>query len=154
MHSITSEDHHVREVAADLADRLTRFNEEHVGPLRTRHVALTVRNEAGAIVAGLAGEQFWNALYVHILWVDEGYRRQGYGASLLRSTEEIAIGASCRCVYLSTFEFQAPGFYAKQGYSLIGELLGVPDGSRRQWFCKMLQNPDKASNLELPNRER
>jgi GNAT superfamily N-acetyltransferase len=153
MHSITSEDHNVREVAADLADRLTRFNEAHAGPLRTRHIALTVRNEEDAMIAGLAGEIFWNALYVHLLWVDEDYRQQGYGASLLSRAEELAIEAWCRCVYLSTFEFQAPGFYAKQGYSLIGELMGVPHGSRRQWLCKMLQNRDEAPNAELPNSE-
>jgi GNAT superfamily N-acetyltransferase len=141
MHSITSEDQNVLEVSAELRDRLTRFNEAHAGPLRTRQIALTVRNEEGAIVAGLAGESLWNALYVHLLWVDEEYRRQGYGASLLRRAEETAIELSCRCVYLSSFEFQAPGFYTRQGYSLIGELLGVPSGSRRQWFCKIL--PDE-----------
>ena len=136
MYAITSEDDRASEVAAELRTRLLRFNERHAGPMKRRDVAVAVRNEGGQIIAGLAGEVFWNSLYVHLLWVDEPYRRQGYGGRLLRHVERLAIEASCDCVYLSTFEFQAPGFYAKQGYSVIGELPDVPRGSRRQWFSK------------------
>jgi ribosomal protein S18 acetylase RimI-like enzyme len=138
MYAITSEDDHAPEVAADLRRRLLRFNEREAGPMNRRDVAITIRNERGQIIAGLAGEVFWNSLYVHLLWVDEEYRRQGYGGRLLRHVEGLASESSCDCVYLSTFEFQAPGFYAKQGYSVIGELRGVPKGSRRQWFSKSL----------------
>jgi len=34
--------------------------------------------------------------------------------------------------------FQAPGFYAKLGYTVFGELADVPRGHRRLWFCKRL----------------
>jgi GNAT superfamily N-acetyltransferase len=139
VHSISSEDENLVELEADLEARLKRFNEGHAGPVRSRRIALTVRNDDGLMIAGLTGEMFWNALYVNILWVDEGYRRRGYGALLLHRAEDLAIEASCGCVYLSTFEFQAPNFYARQGYSVIGELANVPAGSRRQWFCKKLR---------------
>jgi len=138
MYALTPEDDRAPEVAAELRTRLLRFNELRAGPMNRRDIAATVRDERGQILAGLAGEVFWNSLYVHLLWVDEPYRRQGYGARLLRHAERLAIEASCDCVYLSTFEFQAPGFYAKQGYSVIGELPEVPKGSRRQWFAKTL----------------
>jgi len=136
MHSIRSEDHNLAEVAAELGSRLTRFNEALAGPLRTRYVALTVRDDHGALVAGLTGEVFWNALNVHLLWVDEDYRHQSYGTLLLRPAEELAIKNGCDIMYLSTFDFQAPAFYARHGYSVIGELPNVPPGSRRQWLCK------------------
>jgi GNAT superfamily N-acetyltransferase len=138
MHAITSEDENLAAVAAELGARLTRFNEAQVGPLRTRHVAFTVRDPGGTIVAGLTAEVFWNALYVHLLWVDEEFRRQSYGSLLLRRAENLAIENSCDFAYLSTFAFQAPAFYARQGYSVIGELPNVPPGSKRQWFCKAL----------------
>ncbi len=136
MHRIRSEDHNLAEVAAELGSRLTRFNEALAGPLRARDVAFTVRDDDGAMVAGLTGEIFWNALNVHLLWVDEDYRRQSYGTLLLRRAEELAIENGCGFVYLSTFEFQAPAFYVRHGYSVIGELPNVPRGSRRQWLCK------------------
>jgi GNAT superfamily N-acetyltransferase len=138
MHPITSEDQNLAEVSTELGTRLTRFNEDHAGPLRTRHIALTVRDHDGKMIAGLTGEIFWNALYIHLVWVDEEYRGHGYGRSLMEHVEALAIEASCDCVYLSTLEFQAPGFYTQHGYSVIGELAGVPPGARLQWFCKKL----------------
>jgi GNAT superfamily N-acetyltransferase len=96
MYAITCEDHNLAAVAAELDARLTRFNEAQAGPLRTRHVALTVRDHSGTMVAGLTAEIFWNALYVHLLWVDEACRRQNYGTLLLRRAENVAIENS-RC---------------------------------------------------------
>ena len=138
MHTITSEDDNLAAVAAELELRLTRFNEARVGSLRTRDIVLTIRDDGGTLVAGLTGEVYWNALHLDLLWVDEEYRLQSYGTVLLRRAEELAIDNSCDFVYLSTFAFQAPAFYAKQGYSVIGELSNVPRGSKRQWFCKAL----------------
>jgi GNAT superfamily N-acetyltransferase len=135
-YAITPEHHHAAEISADLTARLIRFNEQHAGPMNKRQIALTVRNDKGVLIAGLAAEMFWNGLYVHQLWVDADHRHQGYGSQLLHRAEELAAEASCVCVYLSTFEFQAPGFYARLGYSVIGELPGVPANSRRQWFSK------------------
>jgi ribosomal protein S18 acetylase RimI-like enzyme len=135
---IVREGDNLAEVSAELERRLGDFNEEWAGPLRTRPVVLTVRNAEGSLIAGLTAEIFWNALYVDVLWVDEKYRRQGHGASLLEQAEAIASAESCDVVYLSTFDFQAPGFYAKHGYAVIGELQGVPRGSTGRWFCKRL----------------
>ena len=120
MRPITSENQNVADVATELGNRLTRFNEDRAGPLQTRHIALTVRDDDGKMIAGLTGEIFWNAFYIHLLWVDEEYRGHGYGRSLLERAEAMAVEASCTCVYLSTFEFQEPGFYARHGYFVVG----------------------------------
>jgi GNAT superfamily N-acetyltransferase len=138
MHAVSLETDNYREVAAELDSRLARFNETAAGPLQTRYLALTVRDESGALVAGLTGEAFWGALHVDLLWVDQAYRGLGYGRSLLQRAEHVAAENSCRLVYLSTFDFQAPAFYAKHGYRRIGELPDVPQGSRRLWFSKTL----------------
>lgn len=146
MYAITPEHHHAAEVSADLTARLIRFNEQHTGPMQKRQIALTVRNDNGIMIAGLAAEIFWNGFYVHQLWVDAEHRRQGYGSRLLHRAEEVATEASCVCVYLSTFDFQAPGFYSRHGYSVIGELRGVPANSGRQWFSKTLSQSAKSEN--------
>jgi len=135
---VNLEEHNAREIASELMLRLTQFNEAHAGSVRKRDVALTVRSEDGVLIGGLTGELFWNALYVHLLWVDEDYRRQRYGTMLLARAEQLAVEQSCTVAYLSTFGFQAPGFYAGRGYSVIGELADVPPGSKRQWFSKVL----------------
>jgi ribosomal protein S18 acetylase RimI-like enzyme len=152
MFAISSEDHNIAEISADLAARLTRFNESHAGPLGRRHVALTVRNESNTVIAGLTGEFLWNGLYVHLIWVDAEYRHQGYGSQLLRRAEALASEASSDFVYLSTFEFQAPGFYQRHGYSVIGELRGVPAYSGRLWFAKTLSRSAKPEDRVFTER--
>ena len=86
-----------------------------------------------------SAEIFWNALYIDIVWVDEDHRRRGYGAALLRRAEDAGRAESCDVAYLSTFDFQAPGFYERSGYDVLGELQDVPPGSRSRWFCKKLR---------------
>ena len=136
MLSIAIENDQAAEAAAEITARLIRFNESKAGPLNRRPLTLSVRDDRGTIVAGLTGESFWNGLYVNILFVDEAGRQQGLGSALLQRAEAIARERDCSYVYLSTFEFQAPGFYVKQGYTAFGELADVPRGSRRVWFAK------------------
>jgi GNAT superfamily N-acetyltransferase len=124
-------------LAAQLDARLGVFNEDHAGPYRSEGLALAIR-EGEQLLAGLSGEIFWNALHIDMLWVAAEHRRQGYGRSLVRRAEELARERGCDVAYLSTFDFQAPRFYAAMGYHVIGELVGVPRGSRRTWFAKQL----------------
>src|SRR5262245_14904906 len=126
---VTIEDRNPGEVSSELEKRLRAFNEAAAGPLGTKRVVLAVRDETNRLIAGLTAEIFWNALYIDILWVDEDHRRQGYGVALLRRAEDAARAASCDIVYLSTFDFQAPGFYERYGYDVLGELQDVPPGS-------------------------
>ena len=102
-------------------------------------MALTIRGVDGSLVAGLTGEIFWNAMYVHRLWVSDAHRRRGYGTALLQECEGIARSRSCDISYLSTFSFQAPRFYEARGYVAFGELDNVPPGSKRLWFRKDLR---------------
>jgi GNAT superfamily N-acetyltransferase len=55
-------------------------------------------------------------LHVDLLWLAPAPRRSGCGSALLRRAEEFAVEHGCDVVYLSTFSFQAPGSYRKQGY--------------------------------------
>jgi ribosomal protein S18 acetylase RimI-like enzyme len=138
MRPITREDHRYRELNDHLEARLRAFNEIAAGPLRRTPIALTVREDGGDLIGGLIGEMFWNALYIVSLWVEESYRRSGYGSGLLREAEEAARANGCQVAYLSTFDFQAPSFYVKHGYELFGELTSVPPGSNRKWMRKNL----------------
>ena len=137
MHRIVEEENPDAVVEA-LESRLKSFNEQHAGPANSRPLVLSVRDGAGNLIAGHTGEFFWNALYVAVLWVDEPHRGIHYGTSLLQSAERLAHERGCDVVYLNTFGFQAPGFYLRHGYKVIGEMHGVPHGCTRQWFCKWL----------------
>ena len=124
-------------LAAQLDVRLSAFNESHAGPRRNEKLALAIR-EGEELLGGLFAEIVWNALHIDMLWVTAEHRRQGYGRSLVQRAEEFGRERGCDVAYLSTFDFQAPPFYAAMGYRVIGELAGVPRGSRRVWFGKAL----------------
>ena len=127
-----------KRLAEQLDAELSAFNEQRAGPLHREQLALAIR-DGERLLAGLSGEIFWNALYVHALWVAEQHRRHGHGRALLMRAEELAHERGCDVVHLSTFEFQAPDFYIALGYQPFGEIVGVPRGSRRIWFAKALR---------------
>ena len=125
-------------LANELSERLNEFNEGQVGPRNTLNFVLSVRDDAETLVAGLTGETFWNALYIHVVWVHAQHRKSGYGTALMERAEQIARARGCDVSMLSTFSFQAPAFYTKRGYQVFGEVADLPSNHRRFWFSKRL----------------
>lgn len=118
---------------------LTAYNAARVGPRNTEPLAISLRDEAGAIVGGLVGELKWQWLHVDLIWIDEAQRGQGHGEALVRAAEQAAREHGKRGVYLSTMSIQAPDFYPKLGYIQYGVLEDYPvAGQRILQFAKTL----------------
>jgi len=128
------------EITNEIRERLLGFNQERAGPFNDVRIILTARGAAGELVGGLVGLGFWNGLFIELLWVDEAARRQGIGTSLLRAAESEARKRGWEVCFLSTWTFQAPGFYPRLGYEPFGELKGMPPGHSRTWFAKWLKS--------------
>ena len=60
--------------------------------------------------------------------VAEPFRRQGYGAKLLRAAEDEARTQGCYNAFLTTFSFQAKPFYEKFGYEVVADIPDYPNG--------------------------
>lgn len=97
---------------------------------------LYVRDAAGALVGGLLAETYWGWLYIDRLVIGEALRGQGYGRRLMEQAEQIARKRGCARAYLTTFSFQAPGFYEKLGYRIVGRLDDYPPGMSYYWMRK------------------
>lgn len=54
------------------------------------------------------------------LWVDNSLRGKGYDKELLNHIEKTARENNCRLILLDSFSFQAPEFYLKFGYKVVG----------------------------------
>lgn len=97
---------------------------------------LILRNDAGEIVGGLIADTCWQWLLVDDFWLHEDLRRQGFGSQLLALAEAEAQTRGCLRANLTTFSFQARGFYEKLGYRVVGALEEFPPGATYYWMRK------------------
>jgi predicted N-acetyltransferase YhbS len=121
----------------EIVKGLRAYNVAAVGKFDHRPLTVTIR-ERGKIVGGLAGETFFGWMFVSLLWVSDQHRGNGWGRSLMRTAEAEARKRGVRNVYLDSFSFQAPAFYAKLGYREFGRLKDFPVGHDRVWMTKAL----------------
>ena len=67
--------------------------------------------------------------------------RSGLGAGLLAAAEAEILRRGCDRVALNTHSFQAPGFYARSGYTECGRTPGYPHGHDDIHLLKLLGRP-------------
>ena len=128
-------------------DALRRFNDEAVGEDGHTPLNIVEYDKNGAIIGGILGGTYWGWLYVDILWVDENYRKKGIGSRLLSEAEKEARQRGCHHVHLDTMSWQAPDFYKKHGYSVIGILPDIPNGNQKYLLMKALFYSQKENVL-------
>ncbi|UUL81343.1 GNAT family N-acetyltransferase [Sphingomonas qomolangmaensis] len=117
---------------------LNAYNDQAGPPIEQRLVAVTVRDDAGAIVGGLWGRIAYRWLFVQYLALPPMMRGQGVGSRLMRAAEDEALGSGCVGVWLDTFSFQAQGFYERLGYAPFARIDDYPPGESRIFLRKRL----------------
>jgi ribosomal protein S18 acetylase RimI-like enzyme len=117
---------------------LRAYNASKAGVSRQEPIALLVRDDNGEILGGLYARVFYQWMFIELLSVPEQARGQGLGSKLMRMAEDVAREKDCVGVWLDTFDFQAPGFYQKLGYSELGQIVDYPPGHKRLFFQKRL----------------
>ena len=117
---------------------LRAYNASKAGVSMQEPIALLVRDDSGEILGGLYARVFYQWMFIELLSVPEQARGQGLGLKLMRMAEDVAREKECVGVWLDTFDFQAPGFYQKLGYSELGEIVDYPPGHKRLFFQKRL----------------
>jgi GNAT superfamily N-acetyltransferase len=119
--------------------KLEAFNDAHTpAPFERREIRLFVRDDAGAIQAGLLGALSMHCLVIQIIWVEEALRGQGIGKELIESAVGIARKEGARQAIVETTTFQAPDFYQKLGFSVICEITDCPLGASSLLMQKWL----------------
>jgi ribosomal protein S18 acetylase RimI-like enzyme len=111
---------------------LSQLPEEVNHPMKP--ISFLLRDEQDQIVGGITGTMFWQCMHVDFLWLEESLRGKGYGKQLLAKMEEAAKEHSCRLIQLDTFSFQAPDFYQRNGYEVIGIVDGYPTELHKRYY--------------------
>ncbi|PBC03442.1 GNAT family N-acetyltransferase [Mesorhizobium sp. WSM3860] len=123
---------------ARVGEGLSAFNDGDVGASGRKTLAVFVRDDAGAIVAGISGYTAWGWLYVQWLWVDETLRGRRIAASMLDAAEREALARGCQAAWIDTFNPTAAKVYQRQGYRPFGTLADFPVGRSRIFLQKKL----------------
>ena len=127
-----------KEQAEEIEKRLEEYDQMHMPPAIKGTVQLGIE-EDGRLIAGLdACITTFRILYVSTLFVDEAYRRRGYGRHLINAMEARARELGVNTVRLDTFDFQGKEFYEAMGYTLAGTYRNDEDSYAEYFFVKRL----------------
>ena len=117
----------VPELDQRLSAELDRVNAEATpGIAPARQLTVQILDGSGELLAGMSGWTWGVAAGIGLTWVRETSRGDGLGAQLLAEFEAEARSRGCAHVFVTSFTFQAPGFYLRHGYRELFRWQGVP----------------------------
>jgi GNAT superfamily N-acetyltransferase len=121
-----------------LEDRLYEFNSAVTGIGDGEWLAFLVRDTSGRILAGICGSTWGGACEIRQFWVEESQRHCGLGTKLFRAAEQEARRRGCTQIVLTTFSFQAPSFYERNGFEVVATIENHPRGHKNFLMRKRL----------------
>lgn len=117
----------VPELDRRLSDELDKVNAAATqGVSPSRELTVQVLDDTGELAAGMSGWTWGVAAGIGMTWVRDDARGAGLGAKLLEEFETEARARGCTHVFVTSFTFQAPGFYERHGYREIFRWEGLP----------------------------
>jgi GNAT superfamily N-acetyltransferase len=116
---------------------LLGYNDSKIGPRDGRALAVLVSDPVtGEVVGGLTGHTWCGVMVIDYVFLPVQLRGRGIGALMLQQAEDEARRRGCCAAVLCTMTFQAPGFYARQGWQELGRVPSHPPGTERIYFRK------------------
>lgn len=131
-----------RDIERLLAERIYEYNAAATGYRGAKFFAAVHEDGSAALAAGISGYTWGGCCFVSYLWVSAFSRGKGLGSELLQAVERHAREEGCRLVLLSTHSFQAPEFYARQGYEPVARVNDHPVGHASIFYAKRLDARD------------
>lgn len=122
-----------------LEDGLYLFNSLQLERDDGRLLAVFLRDEQGEVFGGLMGWTWAGVCEIQALWVYPALRGQGYGLQLMEAAEAEARARGVEWIQVSSYSFQAPEFYQKLGYQIVGRLEDWPPGHQHYFLRKRLE---------------
>jgi len=94
--------------------------------------------EGEKLMACVCVQIFWGQLHIKYMIVEEPYRNQGLGRTMMENAFEFGRTRGCTFAFVETLNFQAPEFYQKLGFVVELERLGYTKGSSFFYMRKEL----------------
>lgn len=117
---------------------LEEYDEKHMTNSPGGRVSIGIL-EDGELVAGLdACMTCFKIIYVSTVFVEEAYRRKGYGKELMLELEKRAVKLGANTIRLDTFDYQGKDFYIALGYKQVGFYRNEEDDYEEYFFLKRI----------------
>ena len=118
--------------------KLSDYDKSHIHYKMDGSIQIGIE-ENGKIIAGLdACITAFRILYVSTVFVDEPYRRKGYGKRLMDEMEKRAKDMGVNTIRLDTFSWQGKEFYQALKYEIVGSYENQQDGYAEYFFMKRI----------------
>ena len=119
----------------ELIDKLRTYNHSYINET-SQPLAAIARDSEGQLIGGVSGRSIYRQLLIEGVWGANEHRASCLGSRLMALCEQEAIKRGCLAAQLDTLSFQAPAFYAKQGFEVVGSVSGIPGSPDRYFMCK------------------
>jgi ribosomal protein S18 acetylase RimI-like enzyme len=139
MTALVQPQHDLSPVEIDAIENcLHDYNRRATGRSDGRGLGFVIRDEAGRTIGAATGYSWAGTSEIKQLWIDEAYRGRGYARALLNALVAEAARRGVRRIWVSSYDFQAPGLYEKAGFERVAEFTGWPEGHSNVILCKTL----------------
>jgi GNAT superfamily N-acetyltransferase len=123
---------------------LADYNALKAGYRDWRPVAALLKDpDTGETCGGMIGRTSYGLLFIDLVYLPETMRGQDIGGKLLQMIEDEGARRGCRSAFLLTITYQAPGFYARHGWTEFGRIACDPPGTARIFMSKTLRQPNE-----------
>ena len=133
---------HIKEMhdpSADEVDAIERRLYEHncqaSGFSDGKDLGFVARGKDGNIIGAALGYSWGGISELKQLWVAEPSRARGLGSALLDKFVNEARKRGARRIWLASYDFQAPAFYERAGFTRVVDLKDWPIGHTNSIFC-------------------
>ncbi|MBO4462500.1 MAG: GNAT family N-acetyltransferase [Lachnospiraceae bacterium] len=121
-----------------IEESLEDYDEKYISYKLEGRIQIGIE-DGGKLVAGLdACMTAFKILYVSTVFVDENYRRKGYGKALILEMEKRAKELGANTIRLDTFNWQGKDFYEALNYKMVGSYDNAEDGYSEYFFLKRI----------------
>ena len=121
-----------------IEESLEDYDEKYISYKLEGRIQIGIE-DGGKLVAGLdACMTAFKILYVSTVFVDENYRRKGYGKALIFEMEKRAKELGANTIRLDTFNWQGKDFYEALNYKMVGSYDNAEDGYSEYFFLKRI----------------
>ncbi|ABE54664.1 GCN5-related N-acetyltransferase [Shewanella denitrificans OS217] len=130
----------INEEATALVDTLVagvrQYNVDNMGDETSKPLTVVAHDDEGKLLGGVSGRTIYKNFLINVVWVHEQARGTGLGRELMQLAEVAAKDRGCLLAQVDTLSFQAPVFYQKLGFEIVGRVPQIADIPERFFLMK------------------